>query len=60
MVAHVEGDERETTLVCNSMVLSVGAGLLSRIRVCFSMLAKFDTGLVKGLVNERFEGDGMA
>ena len=43
-------------LVCNSMVLSVGVELLSGIKVCSSVLARFDTGLV----NEKFEGDVMA
>ena len=60
VVAHVKGDEVGHVLVCNSMILSVGVELRSGIRVCSSVLARFDTCLVKGLVSENFKGDVMA
>ena len=42
------------------VVVSLVGELVSRIRVCSSMLVTFDTGLAKGLVNEKLEGDVMA
>ena len=56
----MRGDEVGIVLVCNSMILSVGAKLRSGIGVCSLVLARFDTGLAKGLVKEKFEGDVMA
>ena len=60
VVAHVKGDEVGHVLVCNSMVYLVVVELHSGIGVCSSVLARFDTGLVKGLVSENFKGDVMA